>query len=133
MAAETHSDPFPTSNTSDHVSCFTSALQQHLYLLNGPGSLDLPANFSSLGDPSLVVEDLERQVRLTDASVTALYQRCQEWTGDQLAFVGTRSVVLDLDALAKAIDGEDARIHYWGMSVSPAWAEDHWKAHLPHP
>lgn len=92
-------------------------------MLNAPNALDLPANFSSLGpsgysNPEGVVEDLEAQVRLAEASSSAVYQRCLGRTGEQLAFVGTQSVVRDLDALAKAIDGEEAKLNYWGMSVS---------------
>jgi hypothetical protein len=47
-----------------------------------------------------------------------MYEGCRERTGESLAFVGTKSVVRDLEAISRAVEGEEGRINFWGMSVS---------------
>lgn len=84
---------------------------------------DLPVNFSSSAsgvhsNPDAVVTHLEAQVRTAEASFAAFYQKCYERTGDVLSYMGTQSLVYDLNFLALALDGPDAKLNYWGFSVS---------------
>ncbi|ORY90800.1 TAP-like protein-domain-containing protein [Leucosporidium creatinivorum] len=121
-------DPRGVNRTSDHITCFSSSLTQHLYALTTPTSLSTPSNFSSptaegLSDPHAIFQDLENQIRLSETSLKALYQRCWERTGETLAFVGTKSVVRDLEAISRAVEGGEGRINFWGMSYGTIIAQ----------
>lgn len=108
------------------MSCFGSALSEHLYQLTRPTTLDLPVNFSSVpahssssitsSNPTVVVHHLEAQVRAAEASFDAVYAQCAERSGDFLDFVGTQAVVHDIDHMSKLIDGPHARVNFWGLS-----------------
>lgn len=62
------------------------------------------------------MNDLEGQIRVAEATLTVLYQNCVERTGEAAAFMGTQSVVKDIDYLAQVLDGPDVPINYWGFS-----------------
>lgn len=103
------------------MSCFDSALDEHLYQITAPVGLDLPVNFTAHApgwSPNLqaVIDHLGAQVRLQEASIGALYEKCGARSGDSLAFVGTEYVVRDIDHMSKMIDGPEARINFWGLS-----------------
>lgn len=86
-------------------------------------TFDLPVNFSATApssglpsDPQAVTDHFYAQVRVAEAGIGALYDKCHARSGDALAFVGTEHVVRDIDHMSKLIDGPEARINYWGFS-----------------
>lgn len=105
------------------MTCFESAAAEYHYATTAPVHLDLPVNFSSTltgsknaPTPHEVVDDLERQVKLAEAGFAAVYDKCAAASGDAISYVGTEAVVRDLDLISRLIDGEDAKINYWGLS-----------------
>lgn len=74
-----------------------------------------PISFRNLSDPA----DLEAwvaQVRLVDAKAAVVAELCDERSQDTLNFVGTATVVRDMDRLFRALEGDDEPINYWGFS-----------------
>jgi len=115
--------PRGINKTLPSVSCFDSAAAEYLYATTAPVGLDLPVNFSSIAegsndrpDPHAVADHLERQVKLAEASFAGVYAKCAAATGDAIAYVGTEASVRDLELISRLIDGEDAKINYWGLS-----------------
>ncbi len=123
LTLSTFRSPRGINQTLPSVTCFDSAADEYLYAATAPTGLDIPVNFSSIPemsndgpDPHGVADHLERQVRLAEASFAAVYARCAAATGDAVGYVGTEAVVRDLDLISKLIDGEGAKINYWGLS-----------------
>ncbi|KAL8292261.1 hypothetical protein RQP46_001727 [Phenoliferia psychrophenolica] len=115
-------DPRGVNASSPNLTCFDTSLNQYLFQVTsgiGTQNLDLPASFG--GDPSAlsvdgVYAEFEEQLARKKASLAALWNQCVEKSGDIAAFMGTASVVRDLDHMSKVISGSDTRINYYGIS-----------------
>ncbi|KAL8291873.1 hypothetical protein RQP46_002131 [Phenoliferia psychrophenolica] len=115
-------DPRGINFSTPSISCFPDKLSEHIFNSRAP-TLNIPVNFTSIssetgvpGNPDVVISDLEAQVRVAEAAFTALYANCGERSGEAAAFVGTESVVKDIDFLSRTLDGPDSRINFWGFS-----------------
>ncbi|KAL8291844.1 hypothetical protein RQP46_002102 [Phenoliferia psychrophenolica] len=115
-------DPRGINLSTPHISCFPDKLSEHIFNSRAP-ALNIPVNFTSISsatgvpsNPAIVISDLEAQVRAAEATFAALYVNCGERSGEAAAFVGTQSVVKDIDFLSRTLDGPDSRINFWGFS-----------------
>ena len=52
--------------------------------------------------------DILVQQREMDALLKTIFEVCDQTMGDRLKYMGTATVVRDIDFMAKALDGEDA-------------------------
>lgn len=71
--------------------------------------LNLPANLTK--SSTFVAEDVLRQVNTISAFMASLATKCRERTGDALAYFGTEYVARDLEVMARAIEGPQAKIN----------------------
>ncbi|KAH8108143.1 TAP-like protein-domain-containing protein [Cristinia sonorae] len=75
-------------------------------------SYDFPTNAS--------IEDIRKEVliqqREADSLLKTIFDLCEVNMGDELKYMGTATVVRDLDFMAKALDGPDALINLYGGS-----------------
>ncbi|TFK56596.1 alpha/beta-hydrolase [Heliocybe sulcata] len=105
-------DPRGINQTQPYLSCFQSDLDREVFNKMSNGfSLNLPVNITSE-----VAADLERQVTFLSSAAASLAAKCFERVGDYMAYFGTEAVVRDIDAMSKLIEGEDARVNFWGFS-----------------
>ena len=55
-------------------------------------------------------------LKIADARNEILVRMCENRTGDALKYIGTASVVRDIDRLTTELEGEGAAINFWGFS-----------------
>ncbi|KDQ62913.1 hypothetical protein JAAARDRAFT_188552 [Jaapia argillacea MUCL 33604] len=105
-------DPRGVNQSQPYTSCFENQLDGDVFsaLVDGL-ELNLPANMTLDS-----MRDLTNQLTRRVAEFTALSAKCYERTGDVLSYFGTEAVIRDIDSLSKIIEGENARINYWGFS-----------------
>ncbi|KAJ7722011.1 hypothetical protein B0H16DRAFT_1431558 [Mycena metata] len=72
------------------------------------------ASSTNLTNPA--IEELVEQSRQFLALKQSQAELCGKNMGDELKYMGTATVVRDLDFMSKIFDGEDAKINYWGAS-----------------
>ncbi|KAH8921259.1 hypothetical protein BT69DRAFT_348667 [Atractiella rhizophila] len=104
-------DPRGINKTVPGIRCFDTLAEQ--YVLNAAQSyyLDIPANLSLLHP-----YHLDSQLGSLRAGLTSVAKKCKEVHGDYLRYLGTADVVRDIEWMATAIDGEDAKVNFWGVS-----------------
>ncbi|KAL8276588.1 hypothetical protein RQP46_011011 [Phenoliferia psychrophenolica] len=108
-------DPRGINASTPKLTCFPSALDEYLYQVTGVATqnMDLPtSNLSTNAFEAVLEEQLARKM----SSLAGLWKQCVEMSGDIAAFMGTESVVRDLDHLSKTISGPDVTINYYGVS-----------------
>ncbi|EPQ60477.1 alpha/beta-hydrolase [Gloeophyllum trabeum ATCC 11539] len=105
-------DPRGINQTRPYLSCFQSQFDQEVFGSMTEGfDLNLPIYITAE-----VVADLEKQIEFMTAAASSLAAKCFERVGEYMAYSGTEAVVRDIDAMSKLIEGEDARINFWGFS-----------------
>ncbi|KAI0079989.1 hypothetical protein K474DRAFT_1591034 [Panus rudis PR-1116 ss-1] len=69
---------------------------------------------------NLSLEEIKHQLviqqRIANALLQTQFHRCAETMGDELRYMGTPTVVRDIDFMTSLLDGNEALIHYWGGS-----------------
>ena len=55
-------------------------------------------------------------LKIADARSGTLMRLCEMQSGNVLKYVGTASVVRDMDRLTTELEGEGAAINFWGFS-----------------
>ncbi|KIJ43866.1 hypothetical protein M422DRAFT_252782 [Sphaerobolus stellatus SS14] len=106
-------DPRGIGETEPQVHCFPDggyrAFQSHTVLDQG---YDIPPN---LNDPQ-TRKALILQQHQADALFKAQFELCKKNMGETLRYMGTTSVVRDIDFITTTLDGKDALINYYGVS-----------------
>ena len=70
--------------------------------------LERSFDFSSNSSLEEMRHDILVQQREMDALLKTIFEVCDQTMGDRLKYMGTATVVRDIDFMAKALDGEDA-------------------------
>ena len=70
--------------------------------------LERSFDFSSNSSLEEIRHDIIVQQRELNALMKTVFEVCDRTMGDQLKYMGTTTVVRDIDLMAKALDGEDA-------------------------
>ncbi|KZO93671.1 alpha/beta-hydrolase [Calocera viscosa TUFC12733] len=106
-------DPRGINGTTPRIECFGTQTEQDIYYIHT--SQEAPLSIGNLSsDVDLAV--LTYQLKYEDARNEALVKLCVERSGaENLRFVGTSTVVRDLELLATTLEG-DKPINYWGFS-----------------
>ncbi|KDQ62976.1 hypothetical protein JAAARDRAFT_28963 [Jaapia argillacea MUCL 33604] len=105
-------DPRGINQSTPYLSCFENRLDAEVFgSVFNQFNLDLPANITSD-----VKKDLGIQITRAMAATSALAAKCLQRVGESMAFFGTEAVVRDIDAMSRLIEGEAARVNFWGFS-----------------
>ncbi|KAH8923445.1 hypothetical protein BT69DRAFT_159775 [Atractiella rhizophila] len=102
-------DPRGIGETTPHLRCFD---------VEQDGSFgDLTAH-TPLEEGYLTTskEELLQQLITTDGVWKTAMELCKERMGEELRYMGTSTVVRDMDFITKALEGDDALINFWGGS-----------------
>ncbi|KAL8276526.1 hypothetical protein RQP46_011074 [Phenoliferia psychrophenolica] len=94
-------DPRGVNASSPNLTCFNNELDH--------------GNISVLSAAGVEAE-FEEQLARKKSSLAALWQQCVALSGDIAAFMGTESVVRDLDHMSKMVSGPEVRINYFAVS-----------------
>ncbi|KAJ7101484.1 hypothetical protein B0H15DRAFT_816241 [Mycena belliarum] len=109
-------DPRGINKTSPQMKCFDSAHDFELFVANTVLQQGFTVkSVSNLTDPALEAH-LVQQSREFLALKKAQAALCAKNMGDDLKYMGTATVVRDLDFMAKIFDGEDGKINFYGGS-----------------
>jgi len=107
-------DPRGIGRTRPKVLCFPTKLAYQLF----KAGTVLDHGFNIPSDPFSV----EGRFRLLEqhrellALQQAEYERCAETMGDELRYMGTSTVVRDIEEMSRIFEGEDAPINFFGGS-----------------
>ncbi|KAJ7624802.1 hypothetical protein FB45DRAFT_924242 [Roridomyces roridus] len=109
-------DPRGINNTSPQVKCFDSNSDYNFFVANTVLQQGFTVSSSAnLSDPKLEAE-LVQQSREFLALKKSQGELCAKNMGEELRYMGTATVVRDMDFMAKIFDGEQGKINYWGAS-----------------
>ncbi|KAJ7923407.1 hypothetical protein B0H13DRAFT_2316597 [Mycena leptocephala] len=109
-------DPRGVNKTLPQVQCFDTAMDYNLFVANTVLQQGFTVSSSSnLSDPAIEAQLVE-QSREFLALKKSQAELCAKKMGDELRYMGTATVVRDMDFMAKIFDGKDAKINYWGGS-----------------
>ncbi|KAJ7198642.1 hypothetical protein C8J57DRAFT_1504457 [Mycena rebaudengoi] len=109
-------DPRGINGTSPQVRCFDSAMDFSFFTANTVLEQGFTvASSSNLSNPAIEAQLVE-QSRQFLALKKSQAELCAKNMGDELRYMGTATIVRDMDFMAKLFDGEDAKINYWGGS-----------------
>ncbi|KAJ7482544.1 hypothetical protein FB451DRAFT_1084919 [Mycena latifolia] len=109
-------DPRGVGKTSPVMKCFESQTDYDFFTANTVLQQGFTVRSSSnLSDPVLE-RQLVEQSRQFLALKKSQAEVCGYSMGDELRYMGTATVVRDMDFMAKVFDGEDAKINFWGGS-----------------
>ncbi|KAF7333329.1 hypothetical protein MVEN_02348200 [Mycena venus] len=109
-------DPRGINKTEPQVQCFDSASDFNFFVANTVLQQGFTVTSSSnLSDPAIEAQLVE-QSREFLALKKSQAELCAKNMGDELRYMGTATVVRDMDFMAKLFDGEDGKINYWGGS-----------------
>ncbi|KAJ7458948.1 hypothetical protein FB451DRAFT_1563798 [Mycena latifolia] len=109
-------DPRGIGKTLPLVKCFDSPTDYSFFTANTVLQQGFTVRSSSnLSDPVLG-EQLVEQSRQFLALKKGQAELCAHSMGDELRYMGTATVVRDIDFMARIFDGEDGKINYWGGS-----------------
>ncbi|KAJ7598799.1 Alpha/Beta hydrolase protein [Mycena floridula] len=109
-------DPRGIGKTTPAVRCFPDPIAERIFLSNTV--IEQGITVSSIANLSseTLREELILQYEQFLAMKRAQAQLCEKNMGDELKYMGTATVVRDIDFMSKVFDGEDAPINYWGGS-----------------
>ncbi|KAJ7687836.1 Alpha/Beta hydrolase protein [Mycena rosella] len=109
-------DPRGINKTTPQVKCFDSHTDYHFFVANTVLQQGFTVGSSSnLSDPALEAQLVE-QSREFLALKKSQAKLCAKNMGDELKYMGTATVVRDMDFMSKIFDGEDGKINFWGGS-----------------
>lgn len=109
-------DPRGVGKTTPLVSCFKNGLEYELFkagsvLEKGFDISRSPDPFSTEGTSHL----LEQHRELLAMQLTE-FTKCSEVMGDELRYMGTTTVVRDIEEMSRVLEGAEAKINYLGFS-----------------
>ncbi|KAJ3995923.1 hypothetical protein F5050DRAFT_1823248 [Lentinula boryana] len=109
-------DPRGIGSTRPTTRCFSSPLSSTAFFANTV--IEQGITVSSISDLSspLLYDELVEQHRQFLAVKEAHAELCGKVMGDELRYMGTATVVRDIDFMSKIIEGENKKINYWGIS-----------------
>ncbi|KAF5354449.1 hypothetical protein D9758_012432 [Tetrapyrgos nigripes] len=109
-------DPRGIGSTVPATRCFPSPVTNALFFANTviEQGITVPS-ISNLSSPRLY-HGLVEQYRHFISLKQAQGELCRKNMGNELRYMGTATVVRDIDFMTKIMDGEDAKINYWGGS-----------------
>ncbi|KAF7336182.1 hypothetical protein MVEN_02165700 [Mycena venus] len=110
-------DPRGIGKTSPQIQCFNSSMDYNFFVANTvlqQEGLTVPSS-SNLSDPAIeaLLVDQSRELLALEKVQAEL---CAKNMGDELRYMGSATVVRDLDLMATIFDGKNAKINYWGGS-----------------
>ncbi|KAJ7763322.1 hypothetical protein B0H16DRAFT_1368317 [Mycena metata] len=107
-------DPRGINKTSPQVQCFNSSSHFNFFVANTVLQQGFTvASSRNLSNPAIEAQLVE-QAREFMALKKSQAELCAKNMGDELKYMGTATVVRDMDFITKILDGEDAKINYWG-------------------
>ncbi|KAJ7484005.1 hypothetical protein B0H11DRAFT_1196196 [Mycena galericulata] len=109
-------DPRGINRTSPQVQCFDSTSDYNFFVANTVLQQGFTvASSTNLSDPAIEAH-LVQQSREFLALKKSQAELCAKNMGHELRYMGTATVVRDMDFMAQIFDGEDAKINFWGAS-----------------
>ncbi|KAJ7763413.1 hypothetical protein B0H16DRAFT_1804507 [Mycena metata] len=109
-------DPRGINKTSPQVQCFNGSSDFNLFVANTVLQQGFNvASSRNLSNPAIEAQLVE-QAREFMALKKSQAELCAKNMGDELKYMGTATVVRDMDFITKVLDGEDAKINFWGAS-----------------
>ncbi|KAJ7187332.1 hypothetical protein C8R46DRAFT_1059501 [Mycena filopes] len=109
-------DPRGINKTSPQVACFPTAADFNFFVANTVLQQGFTvASARNLSDPAIeahLVEHAREFIALKKGQA----ELCARNMGEELRYMGTATVVRDMDFMTRVFDGEDAKINYWGAS-----------------
>ncbi|KAJ7676392.1 hypothetical protein B0H17DRAFT_945422, partial [Mycena rosella] len=109
-------DPRGINKTSPQVRCFSSSTDYNFFVANTALEQVFTVSSSSNLSGSTVEAQLIEQSREFIVLKKSQAKLCAKNMGDDLRYMGTATVVRDIDFMAKIFDGEDGKINFWGVS-----------------
>ena len=94
-----------SSISRPRVECFANKRAQDLYYLEH----DIAVEFANLTDPA-ELDRLRSQFQTSNAEYKLLAQLCDDHSGETLRYVGTTTVVRDLEYLSSVVEGKDTPV-----------------------
>ncbi|KAK0207119.1 hypothetical protein DFS33DRAFT_1382196 [Desarmillaria ectypa] len=109
-------DPRGIGRSTPATKCFSSVLEAQLFVSNTviEQGITVPS-ISNLSSP-LLRDQLIEQHKQFLALKKSQAESCGKHIGDELRYMGTATVVRDMDFMSEVFDGEGAKINYWGGS-----------------
>ncbi|KAJ7187336.1 Alpha/Beta hydrolase protein [Mycena filopes] len=109
-------DPRGVNKTSPQIRCFASQAEYDMFTASTvlERGFSVPST-SDLDDPAVEAQLVE-QAREYLALQQVMAELCAKNMGDELRYVGTATVVRDLDFMARIFDGDEGKINYYGAS-----------------
>ncbi|KAF9075654.1 Alpha/Beta hydrolase protein [Rhodocollybia butyracea] len=115
-------DPRGVGQTRPETRCFPSTIEYDQFFANTvveqgitiSSIMNLSLSSSSASSSTLFNELVPQYRKLLELK-KAQAELCQN-IGDRLRYMGTTTVVKDMDFITKVLDGDDAKINYWGES-----------------
>ncbi|KAF8314513.1 hypothetical protein DL93DRAFT_2167299 [Clavulina sp. PMI_390] len=104
-------DPRGVNGSSPRVECFADKRAQDLFDLEHITVVQ-SGNLSTISEQ----ESFRTQLRTMYANSQLVAQLCMDYSGDFLIYVGTATVVRDLEFFASVLEGHDKPINYAGFS-----------------
>ncbi|EKM57161.1 uncharacterized protein PHACADRAFT_254740 [Phanerochaete carnosa HHB-10118-sp] len=107
-------DPRGIGDSRPSTKCFTGDTSYTTFVRNTvlTRSYDLASNLSDTEAKKMLV----RQQREAEALYKTQFDICGKTMGDQLRYMGTSTVVRDIDFITTALEGPDALINFYGFS-----------------
>ncbi|KAF9072802.1 hypothetical protein BDP27DRAFT_1400715 [Rhodocollybia butyracea] len=109
-------DPRGIGSTRPATRCFSSLLENAVFFANTVIEQGITVSSISNLSSVLLYDELVEQHRQFLALKQAQAELCRKNMGDELKYMGTATVVRDIDFMSKALEGEDTKINYWGGS-----------------
>ncbi|KAK0243429.1 hypothetical protein EDD85DRAFT_815033 [Armillaria nabsnona] len=109
-------DPRGIGRSTPATKCFSSALEAQLFAANTVIEQGITvSSISNLSSPFLRDQLIEQHKQFL-ALKKSQAESCGRQMGDELRYMGTATVVRDMDFMSEVFDGEGAKINYWGGS-----------------
>ncbi|KAK0491622.1 hypothetical protein IW261DRAFT_1438652 [Armillaria novae-zelandiae] len=109
-------DPRGIGRSTPATKCFSSALEAQIFAANTVIEQGITvSSISNLSSPFLRDQLVEQHKQFL-ALKKSQAESCGKHMGDELRYMGTASVVRDIDFMSEVFDGEGAKINYWGGS-----------------